>query len=107
MRHCVGVAVACECFALFQPLTHQRGVEPALNARDVAALNLEANLVLDIAAIGKNDHIARLEHNPASGAALVRKGMDLTGAPMIKSPRLIRHTVLTHNRKLAARIRKL
>src|SRR5207245_7418438 len=50
-----------------EPITHQLGIETALDAADKSVADVEPDLVLHIAAIGQNHDIARQEHDRAAG----------------------------------------
>ena len=44
--------------------------------------DIEPNRVLHIAAIRKDDDIARLEHNDSVGRPFIGEGVDMSGAPI-------------------------
>src|SRR5215475_13632671 len=48
-----------------EPRVHELGVETAPDTADEAVTNLEADLVLHVAAIGQDDNVARLEYDRA------------------------------------------
>ena len=104
MRDRIGIAIAGEILAVFQPVAHQRRIEPALDACDMAALDLEADLVLHIAAIGQDDDVAGLKDDPAGGTFLIGEGVEQADAPMVEAARLIGHAVLAHHGIFAAGI---
>src|SRR5215510_1140306 len=94
--HVVGMgAIAVE------PVAHQLGVEPAGDVADEAVADIEAHLVLHVAAIGQDDDVARLQHDAAIGGALIGERVDMTGAPVVEAPRGLGEAVLDHGRVFA------
>ncbi len=74
---------------------------------DVAFADLEPDRIDDVAAIGKDDDVAGLEHDLAVRAAFVREGVQQADAPVVEAAGLVGHAVLAHHRVLAAAVREV
>ncbi len=101
MRDRVTVEIVGARLVALEPVTHELGIEPALDLADEAVADVEPHLVLHVTAIGQHDDVARGEHHGAVGRAFVRKSMHVAGAPVIEAAGLLRVSVLNHGRILA------
>src|SRR5216110_1080971 len=66
---------------------HELGVEAALDLADEAARDVQSDLVVDVAAVRKDDDVARLQHDHAMRRALVGKCVHHAGAPVVEASR--------------------
>src|SRR6266478_5218527 len=94
----VTVEIVSARLVALKPVTHELGIEPALDLADEAVADVEPHLVLHVTAIGQHDDVARGEHHGAVGRALVRKGVHVAGAPVVEAARRLRVSVLNHGR---------
>ena len=101
MRDRVTVEIVGARLVALEPVTHELGIEPALDLADEAVADVEPHLVLDVTAIGQHDDVARGEHHGTVGRAFVRKSMHVAGAPVIEAAGLLRVSVLNHGRIFA------
>src|SRR5229473_3060405 len=90
MRDRVTVEIVSARLVALKPVTHELGIEPALDLADEAVADVEPHLVLHVTAIGQHDDVARGEHPGAVGRAFVRKSMHVAGAPVIEAAGLLR-----------------
>src|SRR6516165_6066047 len=101
MRDRVTVEIVGARLVALEPVTHELGIEPALDPTNEAVADVEPHLVLHVTAIGQHDDVARCEHHGAVGRAFVRKSMHVAGAPVIEAAGLLRVSVLNHGRIFA------
>src|ERR1700751_5409040 len=85
MRDRVTVEIVGARLVALEPVTHELGIEPALDLADEAVPDVGPHLVLHVTAIGQHDDVAGGEHHGAVGRAFVRKSMHVASAPVIEA----------------------
>src|ERR1700688_1325386 len=101
MRYRERIAVVGRGLVIGQPVPHQLRVQTALDLGNKAIANIEPNGVLNVATIGKDDDIARLEHDRSGGGPLIGEGVDVPSSPMIEMAGFVGIAPLTHDRIFA------